>query len=169
MFLGRVVGAHGLKGQIRVGISRRSAVAEPDTFLALGEILLGGHPYQVQRAGRGRGHVLLKLRGVDTRTQAEALVGLEVQAEARRFPPLPEGEYYWFQLLGLPVILADNGALLGYLEEIWPTGAHDVLVVRQGSREVLLPAVEEVITEVDLERGCLKVRPPAGLLELYAD
>ena len=167
--LGRVVGAHGLKGQVRVGSSRRTAAVEAETFTALGEILIGGEPFQVLRAVRGRGHILLRLKGIDSRDQAEALVGREVEAEARRFPELPPGEYYWFQLLGLPVIDAQDGTVLGRLEEIWPTAAHDVYVVRRGEREVLLPAVEEVIEAVDLEAGCLRVRPPAGLLELYAD
>jgi 16S rRNA processing protein RimM len=67
------------------------------------------------------------------------------------------------------VIHAGDGTVLGHLAEIWPTGAHDVYVVRQGTREVLLPAVEEVIQEIDLEEGCLKVWPPEGLLDLYAD
>jgi 16S rRNA processing protein RimM len=167
--LGRVVGVHGLKGMVRVGIKGRSADFDPETFLALGEILLEGEPFQVDKAVRGRGHILLRLRGVDSRPQAEALVGREVQGEARRFPELPPGEYYWFQILGLPVIHAQDGALLGRLEEIWPTGAHDVYVVRQGEREVLLPAVEGVIQEIDLKPGLLKVLPPEGLLELYAD
>ena len=154
--LGRVVGVHGLKGMVRVGISGQSADFDPQTFAALGEILVGGERFQVIKAARGRGHVLVRLAGIDSREQAESLVGREVQGEARRFPELPAGEYYWFQVLGR-------------LEEIWPTGAHDVYVVRQGRREVLLPAVEGIIQEIDLNAGCLKVWPPEGLLDLYAD
>ena len=146
--LGRVVGVHGLKGMIRVGHAGRGD-ADPETFAALGEILVGGKRFVVRKASRGRKHVLLGLKGLETREQAEALVGREVQGESRRFPALPPGEYYWF--------------------EIWPTGAHDVYVVRQGTREILLPAVEEVIQEIDLQEGCLKVWPPEGLLDLYAD
>jgi len=167
--LGRVVGAHGLKGMVRVGTTRRSADLDPATFAALGEILVGGERFRVKRAVRGRGHILLRLAGIDTREAAENLVGRDVQGEAHRFPELPEGEYYYFQLLGLPVVHARDGTVLGYLEEIWSTGAHDVYVVRQGKREVLLPAVEEVIQEIDLKAGRLKVWPPEGLLELYAD
>jgi len=167
--LGRVVGVHGLKGTVRVGLTGRSADFDPKTFAELGEILVGGERFQVVKAARGRGHVLVKLHGIDSREEAEPLVGREVQGEARRFPELPPGEYYWFQILGLPVIHAGDGTVLGRLEEIWPTGAHDIYVVRQGKREVLLPAVEEVIQEIDLEAGCLRVRPPEGLLDLYAD
>jgi 16S rRNA processing protein RimM len=167
--LGRVVGVHGLKGMVRVGISGRSADLDPETFVALGEILVGGERFQVVKAARGSGHVLVRLAGIDSREQAEPLVGREVQGEAQRFPELPPGEYYWFQVLGLPVVHAGDGTVLGHLEEIWPTGAHDIYVVRQGKREVLLPAVEEVIQEIDLIEGCLKVWPPEGLLDLYAD
>lgn len=169
MPLGRVVGVHGLKGMLRVGLSGQSGDLDPETFSALGEILVGAEHFVVRKASRGRKHVLVGLAGVETREQAEALVGREVQGESERFPELPPGEYYWFQVLGLPVIHAGNGAVLGHLAEIWPTGAHDVYVVRQGKREVLLPAVEEVIQEINLEAGYIEVRPPEGLLELYAD
>ncbi len=163
------MGAHGLKGMVRVGLPGRAAEFDPETYMSLGEVLIGGEPFQVLKAVRGRRHILLRLQGVASREQAEGLVGREVQGEARRFPELPPGEYYWFQILGLAVVHARDGTVLGRLEEIWPTGAHDVYVVRQGQREVLLPAVEGVIQEVNLEEGCLKVHPPAGLLELYAD
>jgi 16S rRNA processing protein RimM len=154
---------------VRVGISGRATDLDPATFTALGEILVGGERFQVLKAARGRGHVLVRLAGIDSRDQAETLVGREVEGEAQRFPELPAGEYYWFQILGLPVVHAGDGTVLGVLTEIWPTGAHDIYVVRQGKREVLLPAVEEVIREVDLKGGCLKVWPPEGLLDLYAD
>jgi 16S rRNA processing protein RimM len=167
--LGRVVGVHGLKGILRVGLPGHPGDLDPETFPALGEILVGGERFEVRKASRGRKHVLLGLRGVESREHAEALVGREVQGESWRFPELPPGEYYWFQVLGLAVVHAGNGEVLGHLAEIWPTGAHDVYVVRQGNREVLLPAVEEVIQEIDLEEGCLRVWPPEGLLDLYAD
>jgi len=167
--LGRVVGVHGLKGVLRVSISGRTGDLDPETFVALGEILVGDELFRVLKGARGRGHVLLWLLGVDSRDQAEALVGREVHGEVHRFPALPAGEYYWFQVLGLPVVHAEDGRELGRLEEIWPTGGHDIYVVRQGAREVLLPAVEEVIREIDLAAGCIKVSPPAGLLEMYAD
>jgi 16S rRNA processing protein RimM len=169
VLLGRVMGVHGLKGTLRVSLSGHPGDLDPETFTALSEILVGGERFAVRKASRGRKHVLLGLEGVETREQAEALVGREVLGESERFPELPPGEYYWFQVLGLPVVHAGSGAVLGYLAEIWPTGAHDVYVVRQDDREVLLPAVEEVIQEIDLQAGCLKVWPPEGLLDLYAD
>ena len=72
---------------------------------------------------------------------------------------MPPGEYYWFQVLGLPVVNRADGAPLGYLDHIIPTPGHDVYVVRQGDQEVLLPAVEDVIVEIDLKVGVIKASP----------
>lgn len=162
--LGRVSGAQGIRGAIKVRADAEAATTDPEVFSALGEVWIGGQSYQVLEAGRLKTQVILRLAGIDTRNQAEALVGLEVQGDRRRFPPLPEGEYYWFQVLGLPVVDVSDGALLGYLEEIIPTLAHDVYVVRAGDREVLLPAMEDVIVEINLEEGVIKASPPEGLL-----
>jgi 16S rRNA processing protein RimM len=167
--LGRVSGAHGIRGAIKVRADAEAATNDPEVFNALGEVWIGGKCYQILEAGPFKTQVILKLAGVDTRNRAEALVGLEVKGDRGRFPPLPEGEFYWFQVLGLPVFNVADDALLGYLEDIIPTPAHDVYVVRQGEREVLLPAVEDVIVEINLEEGMLKASPPAGLLEVDAD
>ena len=162
--LGRISGAHGIRGAVKVRADAEASTTDPEVFAALGEVWIGGERYQVLEAGRLKTQVLLRLAGIDTRSRAEALVGQAVQGDRRRFPALPEGEYYWFQVLGLPVVNAADGSLLGYLEEIIPTPAHDVYVVRQGKREVLLPAVEDVIIEINLEEGVLKASPPEGLL-----
>jgi 16S rRNA processing protein RimM len=142
---------------------------DPETYLALGEVDLGGRGYRVLRASRMGKHLILTLAGVATREAAEALAGLEVQAEAARFPRLPEGEYYWFQLMGLAVRDARSGQDLGVVADILATPAHDVYVVRRPRGEWLLPAVDEVICTVNVEEGFMEVAPPAGLLELYAD
>jgi 16S rRNA processing protein RimM len=133
-------------------------------FAALEEVWIGGQSYQVLEAGRHKNQVLLTLAGVQTRSQAEELVGQEVEGDRERFPALPPGEYYWFQVLGLPVVNLADGSRLGHLDHIIPTAGHDVYVVVEGEREVLLPAVEEVIVEVNLEEGVIKALPPEGLL-----
>ena len=167
--LGRISGAHGLRGAVKVRPDARAATTDPEVFLALAEVVIGGHKYTIIQADRLKNQVLLHLAGVDTRSRAEQLAGQEVLGDRRRFPQLPPGEYYWFQLLGLPVYDAGDGALLGHLQEILPTPGHDVYVVVQGSREILLPAVAEVILEINLEEGFIRVAPPQGLLEAYAD
>jgi 16S rRNA processing protein RimM len=167
--LGQVSGAQGLQGAVKVRADAEAATTDPEVFAALGEVWIGGRGYEVLKAGRQKNQVLLWLEGVDTRSRAEELAGLQVLGDRRRFPPLPPGEFYWFQVLGLSVVNEADGALLGYLDHIIPTPGHDVYVVRRGEREVLLPAVEEVIVEINLEAGVIKVLPPLGLLEIDAD
>jgi len=166
--LGRISGAQGLGGAVKVRPDAADATTDPEVFQALAEVVIGEQTYAVLQADRLKNQVLLRLAGVETRTQAEQLSGRQVLGDRRRFPPLPPGEYYWFQLLGLPVYDAGDGALLGRLQEILPTPGHDVYVVVQGQRELLLPAVAEVVLEINLKEGFLKVAPPPGLLETYA-
>lgn len=167
--LGRISGAHGIRGAVKVRPDAADATTDPEVFLALAEVVVGGHNYTIEQADRLKNQVLLVLAGIDSRSRAEQLVGQEVLGDRRRFPRLPPGEYYWFQLLGLPVYDAGNGALLGHLQEILPTPGHDVYVVVHDRREVMLPAVEEVIVEINLAEGFIRVAPPRGLLEAYAD
>ena len=76
---------------------------------------------------------------------------------------LPPDEFYAYQLRGLTV-KTEGGVLLGILEEIIPTGTHDVFVVRKEGREVLIPATDEVVVRVDLQEKIMVVRPLEGLL-----
>lgn len=167
--LGQVTGAHGIRGAVKVRADAGAATTDPEVFAALGEVTVGGEAYQILEADRHKNQVLLYLEGILTRGQAEELTGKAVAGDRRRFPPLPEGEFYWFQVLGLPVYAARDGALLGYLKEIIPTPAHDVYAVWLDRRELLLPAVEEVILEINPAAGFIKVSLPEGLLETYAD
>ncbi|MDD2338435.1 MAG: ribosome maturation factor RimM, partial [Geobacteraceae bacterium] len=80
-------------------------------------------------------------------------------------PPLPEGEYSWCDLIGL-VLQKEGGETLGELVDIFETGSNDVYVVTAGTREILIPATEEVVLNVDLDAGRMIVRPPDGLMDL---
>lgn len=103
---------------------------------------------------------LLKLVGVDDRQAAEALRGSELVEHERDLPPLPDGEYYWHQLVGLPVETV-AGEPLGTVREVLRTGSNDVWVTDR----VLIPVLDQVIREVDLEAGRIVIEPLPGLLE----
>ncbi|MFP3866754.1 MAG: ribosome maturation factor RimM [Desulfobacteraceae bacterium] len=164
IFLGRVIGAHGIRGELKV----RAETDRAETFLQIGELKIDGRLYQVTDARPHKQHLLLSLAGVSTRNQAEALIGCELWGRAELFPPLAEDEYYWNEILGLDVYRTDTGVWIGRVTEIIPTAAHDIYVVRQGDREYLIPAVEEVIQEISLEQGWIKIDPNIGVLETRA-
>jgi 16S rRNA processing protein RimM len=106
--------------------------------------------------------VLLSLKGVTRRSQAEALAGREVFIDKTTLPRLEEGAYYWSDLIGLEVYAVD-GRFLGRIESIFPTGSNDVYVVKHAGRELLLPALASVVKTVDLEARRMQVAVPEGL------
>jgi 16S rRNA processing protein RimM len=119
---------------------------------------------EVGAAGR-RGEVRLSLRGVADRGAAERLKGRLVAGEVEHLTPLPEGEFYWYELIGCRVQSAE-GRAIGTVKEIWETGAHDVLVVEgEDGRRRLVPTARALMKEVDVEAGRIVVEDLPGLLD----
>jgi 16S rRNA processing protein RimM len=108
--------------------------------------------------------VLIRLQDCTDLPQAEAFREYEVLIPRQCFPTLPAGEYYWFELEGLAVYASD-GRSLGTLAEIIYTRSNDVFVVRNGSRETLVPALKSVVRAIDVERGEMHLFAVPGLLE----
>ena len=106
----------------------------------------------------------MAFEGYDTPEQAGKLRNQLAYVPTADRPPLPDGEYYHHQLIGLKVI-SEQGEVLGKVTEILATGANDVYVVRaEIGAEILIPAVDEFVRAVDLERGELRVHLAPGLL-----
>jgi 16S rRNA processing protein RimM len=120
--------------------------------------------WRLERYRLHKGRVLLKLAGCDDRAAAEAFRWQLVQVRREDALPLAEDEYYEYQILGLAVwtVTGDN---LGNIVEIIDTGANDVYTIRgSNGHDILIPAIEEVIREIDLDAGRLTVELPEGLL-----
>ncbi len=169
ILIGRVAGAHGLRGQLRV----RCFGDEPEPLLGITRVTLEAdneseEPLSVDvtsvAAGR-RGELRLALAGVRRREQAEALRGRGVRVDPNQIPTLPSGEYYGFQLIGCRLESTD-GALVGTVRGIWRTGAADVLVVEDAAgEERLIPAAQALLAEVDVEGRRIVIEIPPGLLD----
>ncbi|HIF95175.1 MAG TPA: 16S rRNA processing protein RimM [Myxococcales bacterium] len=167
--LGEIIGAHGLDGEVRI----RFASDGPETLLATEAVWVGSSAndpearrYRVHGCGLGRkGEVRLTFDGVEGRDAIGRLVGLVVAAPASDLPALPEGEFYWYELIGCRVA-SETGLEVGIVREIWETGAHDILVVEDedGVRR-LLPTAAELMKNVDLDAGRIVVADLPGLLE----
>ncbi len=167
--LGEVTGAHGLRGELRV----RFAGDSPDHLLEATSLWLASRPgdpearrYAVTDRGLARGgEVRLRLAGVASRDEVVPLLGLLVTVPAETLASLPEGEFYWYELIGCRVE-SESGQVAGVVREVWETGAHDVLVVRdEAGIERLIPTAREIMTRIDLEARRIVVIDLPGLLE----
>ncbi|HLO26260.1 MAG TPA: ribosome maturation factor RimM [Geobacteraceae bacterium] len=166
VLLGKVVATHGIRGQLRVVLfsGEFSSVAGVDSVI-LKASSGGMDTFAVADVARHGKKVLITLKGIDSINQVLNLVGRELYVRREQLPQLPEGEYYWCDLLGLRV-LTDQGEDLGILADIIATGSNDVYVVKSGKREYLIPALEDVVREINLDDGIMKVSPPEGLFDL---
>ena len=163
--IGRIVRSHGLEGRVKV----LSYLESPEVLNTLSELLVGRSeqkaisiPLVAVQAGKDL--LILKLGGIDDRDGAERLRGSTLWMPAEKMQKLPEGEYYWRDIIGLQVV-TEVEEILGRIESVFPTGGHDVFVCRGGGREILLPAIGEVIIKIDPDRGVMVVRLPKGLVE----
>lgn len=107
--------------------------------------------------------VLMRFDGIHDVRHAETFRDCELFIPRERFSPLPEGEYYWFEIEGLTVLTHD-GQLLGSIADIIYTGSNDVYVVRNGPQEYLIPALQDVVQRIDLDRGEVHLFPAPELL-----
>jgi 16S rRNA processing protein RimM len=152
-----------LKGEILMGVlTDFPERLQPDVAVYVGE---QHQPYQIQSRREHSKGLLVRFAEFDSRETVAALTNKEVYVRADDRPPLPEGEYYRHQLIGLQV-LTDEGEALGRLAEILVTGANDVYVVRrEAAKDMLLPAIDEVVLGIDLKAGKICVHLPEGLGE----
>ena len=159
VIVGRVLAARGLRGEVRVEVITDS----PSRFSTGGILYLKGRPQRIQRSSSlPKGTVVLKLEGINSRSEAESLRDSFLMVPEDMVPPLPEGEYYHFQIIDMQVYTQER-EYLGQITQILSTGSNDVYVVSHDGQELLIPALDEVIKEVDVERGMMTVELPEGL------
>ena len=162
--IGQIVKSHGLAGRVKVLSyleSDRMLPSLKDTWIGKTRDSAKRYPIENVRP-EGRNHFSLKLEGIEDRAAADALKGFSVSVPYESLETLPENEYYWEDLIGLAVVTED-GKPLGRIESIFPTGSNDVYVCKAGGREILLPAIAEVIRSVDIQAGTVIVRIMKGL------
>ncbi|MEA3363023.1 MAG: ribosome maturation factor RimM [Thermodesulfobacteriota bacterium] len=162
--IGKIVGTHGLRGDLKVRLNS----GDPDLLLTLKQIELSlptGEPLSVNisRQVLHKGRVLLHLQGLDSIDQVELLVGSQVLIDEELLPELSDDEYYWGELKGLEVVDRERGSI-GQLQDLLSSSAHDTYVVKGRFGEVLIPAVQQFILGIDLERQIMQVALPEGLI-----
>jgi 16S rRNA processing protein RimM len=171
--VGRVTGFRGTRGEVTVRVVSGNAARWTHLRRAVlrgaGDADAVGSPREVVSARAYRDRLVLKFRGIDDPSAADALRGLEIAAVAEDVPALPSGVYWIDRLIGALVQDA-AGRALGRVEDVIETGGADLLIVREpAGGEILVPLAQEIVTEIDLQAGTIRVRLPEGLLDVNAE
>jgi 16S rRNA processing protein RimM len=165
LLIGEVIRPHGLDGMLRI----RSYAQSENTFLDAGIVFLKSDPlepqeYKVLSVKPHKNIFLMKLAGLDSLEGAEIYRGANILIRKDSLRRKKE-EYFWFELIGLKVYL-NSGRYIGILRDIIPTGGNDIYVVREKEAEFLIPALHEVVENIDLENNKMIIHEMEGLFEL---
>ncbi|MEU1125133.1 ribosome maturation factor RimM [Streptomyces sp. NPDC005899] len=166
LVVARIGRAHGIKGEVTVEVR----TDEPELRLGPGAVLAtepaATGPLTIETGRVHSGRLLLRFEGVRDRTAAEALRNTLLIAEVDPAElPEEEDEFYDHQLMDLDVVLAD-GTVIGRITEITHLPSQDLFIVeRPDGSEVMIPFVEEIVTEIDLEEQRAVISPPPGLID----
>jgi 16S rRNA processing protein RimM len=157
VLVGRIVGLYGVQGWVKLEswTEPRAQIFKYQPW----QLVAPGREMEIKGVkGRPQGKGLIaQLPGVDDRDGAAALVGQDIYVARELLPPPGKDEYYWVDLEGLEVVTTE-GMVLGRVSHLFATGANDVVVVRDGERERLIPFVQGVyVRSVELSVGRMVV------------
>ena len=156
--VGQIVNTFGIKGFVKV----KPFTDNINRFDDLKNIYINQEPYEIEEVKYHKNVVLLKIKGIDKIEQAEKFKNFYIEID-RKDGILEEGSYYIVDLIGLEVI-TDSGKVLGKLDDIYNTGSNDIYVVKDElGKQLLLPAIKEVIKNINLEEKKIIVHLIKGL------
>ena len=160
---GKIVGTHGVKGMVRV-----------QPWCDSGEFLKQFKHFYTDADGKNKldvttvqphgNVVLMAIKGIDSIEKAEALRNKVIYIN-RKDVKLPKDRYFIDDLIGCTVTDADTQKVLGVLSDVSSTGANDVWHIKEGDREYLVPAIDDVIVSVDTENESVIIRPLKGIFD----
>jgi 16S rRNA processing protein RimM len=163
VLIGKIVGVHGIKGANKFkSFADSLSVYRPGRSLLMRDNRNRETSVEINWVKSHTGTPLISFKGVTDRHQAQALIGAELFIPETELPELDEDTFYWFELIGLDVYTAQE-EYLGRITSIFPTGSNDVYVVKDRQKEILVPALESVVIDIDLENKCMRVDLPEGL------
>src|SRR5690606_30746369 len=157
--VGRINAPWGVRGHVKVTPFTRN----PERLTVGSRVLVAGEPRTIRDVKSPRGYPVILFEGISGTDAADRLRGALIEIEEADLPALREDEYYVHDLVGLRVLTA-AGEELGTLEDVLETGSNDVYVVRRpGQKDLLVPAIDGVLLEVDLEAGTVTIEVVPGL------
>ena len=164
LLIAKVIGVHGMKGYLKVySFDESTDLFIPGSRVRLKNSVGGINQLTVKDVQPYKNILRIAFEEITDRTVAETFVGSELLLRRYQLPEPEEGSWYWCDLIGLAVYGAE-GAYLGQVENLFETGSNDVLVVKRGDEEILIPVTAAIVCDVDLEQGKINVVLPEGLL-----
>ncbi len=161
ILVGYITGAHGIKGEVKVEplTEKQELRFAKDTSLWSDKL----SKYVLVEAARQHKEVLLvKLADINDRTTAETLIGSYLRVSEDELPPLPEGQYYHFEIIGLKVW--EKERFIGTVGDIIQAGGSDVYSIeRENQQDLLLPALKSIVKKINLIECIMQVELPPGL------
>ncbi len=163
--VGRIVKAHGIKGEVKV----KPLTDKPERFKRLSSIqieLPSREPFEavIDQVSVKGDNIYLRLNGVASRDAAQALNGATLTIPEEDLLPLADDEFYLFELVGFTVKTV-AGDVLGTVSEVMDLSSNEVLVVRSDERECLIPVIQDVIVEMNMDAQQIVIQPIDGLLD----
>lgn len=157
--VGEIVNTHGVKGELKVV----PLVDNPDDLLDYTHFLINNKSYDVENIRFHKDFALIKLKDINDMNKAEEYKGKFLELPREELKPLPDGRYYICDLIGLKVVDETLGEL-GTISEVIETVSNDVYVVNYKGKELCIPILENVVNEVNLDNGIVRVMLPKGLI-----
>lgn len=159
--VGKIIGAFGIRGEVKV----YPYTDRPERFRDLDQVTADGEVLTIKSVRFQKNLVLLRFEGVDDRNAAEALRNRFLTIERENLRELDEDEYFIFDLIGLEAVRED-GTHIGRVTDVIQNTAQDLYEIETDEgRKYLVPAVYELVTDIDLNSGIMKINPIPGLLE----
>jgi len=160
LIVGRILAPWGIRGEVKVEV----LTDFPERFAPGKAVYLNTSPLEIERCRSHKQHMVVKLVTIDSVEAAEKLRGQDLTIPSSELHPLPEGQYYTFQLIGLKVVTTE-GQTLGRVTDIMTTPSNDIYIVEGKQGEILIPAIEDVVKSIELKKGRMVIEAIEGLLD----
>ena len=161
MTIGRILAPWGTRGKLKVKV----ITDFPQRFALSSTVYINRQPMTIDSTEWHKGEVIIKLSAVGSIEAARHLRGQPVEIHHSQLYSLPEGQYYHSQLIGLEV-WTTQGELLGNITAVLTAKSNDNYVVKGNEGEILIPAIEDVVKSIDLNKGRIVIEAIPGLLSL---
>lgn len=160
--IGKIVNTHGLRGEVKIVPWTNT----PDVFEDIRYVYVKNEKLEIKNVKYQKNNIIVKFSGLDDISEAEFLKNAVVTTDREQLGELPDGEYYIADLIGCEV-MSEDGELYGKLTDVLPTGSNDVYVVkREEKRDLLIPVIDGVVLDVDINNKKIIVRLMEGLEDL---